>query len=119
MTSYGNNSIMTSNNGTSTLGLTGNLLINTGSSPIIGIQFGTAGGSTTTTTNFNKPFPSANIVVNTTYNTVFGNNGIVNMPVISSVTKDSFTWTPYYGNPSTGIISTTTYTISWMAVCYA
>ena len=120
MTSYGNNSIMTSNNGTSNLQLIGSLLINPSlSSTIIGIQFGSVEGANGTIyTSFNYSFPSEKIFINASANGATGSN-LVNLPVISSVTKDGFNWTPYYGNNGQSGFNIGGYTITWIAICYA
>ena len=119
MTSYGNNSITTSNNGT--LQLNGNLLINSIiSNTIIGIQLGTStstGGQQTVT--FNNSFPSSKyIFVNVSANNASTN--YVNLPVVTYPTNNTnFSWIPYYGvNGQSGLYSNGSYSISWIAICY-
>ena len=123
MTSYGNNSIITSNNGTSTLELSGNLLINPSYSTtaIIGIKCGTAtfNGGNPNTFTFNNSFPtSSNIVIHLT--PLNSSNNVWPTPSIVSLTTSGFVWYSsalYNGNADW--TSNYNYSVYYIAICYA
>ena len=118
---YGNNSIECSYINNNTLSLNGSLQINPSYSTIIGMQFGTSTGTGTVngeiTVTFKNSFPSSFIAVFMTTPFVVGN---LVCPQLSTVTSSGFSWYAYYIIDGTNSVSTNgSYTINWMAICYA